>query len=172
MGKAKRDRTTPKQPTTIGRLPNYTPEQRARALEKMVVAPELRDAIRKMLPNYTPEQLAKLDKAGKVIRDGLIPPPWAEGPLKPASERKAKAKSKSKKKRRRPQVDRAILILIELYRPTGIPPDNTLLKTSHADVNRVIKERNKVLPEDRKEPLIPPDSVRRAILVLKERNAP
>ena len=85
---------------------------------------------------------------------------------------KPEPKSESKEKKPCPAVSRAIPILIELYPPTGIPPDTILRKTVRADVNKVITERNELLPTHRKEPVMEPDSVRRAILVLKERHAP
>jgi hypothetical protein len=152
MGKAKRDGSTPEKPTAIERLA-LTPEQRA--------------AFQRMMSEKL-EQAARLDKAARAIdrtlaiRDGLIPPPWAEKLRQPAE--KAKAKSNSEMKLGW-QVRRAIPILIELYPPTGIPPDNVLLKVATTDVNKVLTERQETPP-------IKPDSVRRAIHVLKERNAP
>ena len=80
-----------------------------------------------------------------------------------------KAEPKSEKKPG-PQVRRATPILIDLYGPTGIPP--VKLQVAYAEVNRVITDRNKSLPEARKERPIERDSVRRAILFLKERNTP
>jgi hypothetical protein len=156
-------------------------EERAAILKKIgaCYTPAERAAIQKMVVRDAAEDAAELDKARKTIdrinaiRDGLIPPPWAEKLLNPANERKAKPASKRKAKpRSKPQVDRAIPILIELHPPSGIPPAHILLKTTTADVNKVIAERNKVLTEDRKEPLMKLDSVSRAILILKKRNAP
>ena len=51
--------------------------------------------------------------------------------------------------------------LIELYPPTGIPP--VILKVAYAAVNTVLTKNNK--------PPIERDSIRRAILFLKKRNA-
>jgi hypothetical protein len=105
--------------------------------------------------------------------EALWPAATVPAPRHAGTERKAKSKSKPKfEKKPRPQVRRAISILIELYPPTGIPPAGTLLKTARTDVNKVIAERNKVLPQERKEPLMKPDSFSRAILFLTERNAP
>src|SRR2546430_11805532 len=65
----------------------------------------------------------------------------------PAPRHKSKPKFEKKPG---PQVRRAVSILIELFPPTGIPPAGTLLKTARTDVNKVIAERNKVLPEEQK----------------------
>ncbi|MCD9821618.1 hypothetical protein [Bradyrhizobium japonicum] len=105
MAKAKPDDSTPEQPTAIGRLA-FPPEQRA-AFQRMM-AEKL-------------EQAARLDKAGKVIdranaiRDGLIPPPWAEQLLKPASI-KTKTKKEGPKERRVKTLARGI------WPPDGNPP--------------------------------------------------
>jgi hypothetical protein len=176
MAKAK-DNITPSQRATIKKMELGTSEERAALQKKMTVAPELRAFMQKVLAKRSPEELAKLDKMHErldryiAIGEGLIPPPWAEKLLKPAAERKAKPKPKSEKKPG-PAVRQAISILIEVYPPTGIPPDYILRKTVLADVNKVVIERNKALPEDRKEPLIKADSLRRATHALKERNAP
>jgi hypothetical protein len=113
------------------------------------------------------------------ISTGAILPTWAEKLLKPASKppsaeqpKPASEPEPKSEKKPGPALRRAIPILIELNPPTGIPPDNVLLKTVTADINKVIVERNRLLPEDRKEPEMKPDSVSRAILVLKKRNAP
>jgi hypothetical protein len=107
MGKAKRDGSTPEQPTAIGRLA-LTPEQRA-AFQRMMTE-EL-------------EQATRLDKAAKAmdralaIRDGLIPPPWAEKLDKPANT-KAKAKKEGPKERL------VNLIARGFWPPDGKPPAN------------------------------------------------
>ena len=81
MGKAKRDGNTPEQPTAIGRLA-FTPEQPT-AIGRLAFTPEQRASFQRMMAEKL-EQAAQLDKAAKnidryfAIRDGLIPPPWAE----------------------------------------------------------------------------------------------
>jgi hypothetical protein len=134
--------------------------------------------MQRILAKDSPEERARLEKERKTIdraiaiRDGLIPPPWAEKLFKAASERKAELKSKPEEKRRHPQMDRAITILIEKFGPTGIPPAGMLHKTALATINKEIARQNEGLPENRKEPEMKPDSLRRAILALIERNAP
>jgi hypothetical protein len=110
---------------------------------KGAYTPEQIAIIHKMVIDYTPEQRAAIGK--------------------PASSKQSQSE-----KRPGPQVSRAMAILIELYPPTGIPP--VKLQVAYAEVNRVITDRNKLLPEARKERPIERDSVRRAILFLKERN--
>ena|ERR1700724_2806994 len=105
---------------------------------------------------YTPEQIAIIQK--------MVTYYTAE---QRAAIKKPASKSKPEKKPG-PQVRRAIPILIELYPPAGIP--SVRLQVAYAEINRVITDRNKSLPEARKERPIERDSVRRAILFLKERN--
>lgn len=126
MGKAKRDGSTPEQPTAIGRLA-LTPEQRA-AFQRM------------MAEKF--EQAARLDKAAKAIdraiaiRDGLIPPPWAEQLLKLASQPKAEPKHTRKGR----QMSRVRPLVRKMFPPDGIAPDD--VKTWQA-----VREVQKKLPD-------------------------
>ena len=115
MGKAKRDGSTPEQPTAIGRSA-LTPEQRA-AFQRM------------MAEKF--EQAARLDKAAKNIdraiamEIGLIPPPWVEKRVKPVKH--ASTKSKSRKadiEPEGPKEARINLIARRFWPPNGKPPAN------------------------------------------------
>jgi hypothetical protein len=107
MGKAKRDGSTPKQPTAIERLA-LTPEQRA-TFQRMMAGKF--------------EQAARMDKAAKnidralAIRDGLIPPPWVQKPVKAASKR-------SKSRKEGPKEGPINLIARSIWPPNGKPPAN------------------------------------------------
>jgi hypothetical protein len=150
----------------VGKVKNpATPEQQKASLKKLAEGIAAMD-----------EELADIERAMIIerISTGAILPTWAEKLLKPASKppsaeqpKPASEPEPKSEKKPGPALRRAIPILIELNPPTGIPPDNVLLKTV-----KVIVERNRLLPEDRKEPEMKPDSVSRAILVLKKRNAP
>lgn len=169
MGKAK-GYYTPEQLAAIQKMVGYTPEQRA-AFQKMGPTPEQLAAMQKVAAAYTPEQLAamqkmlakqspeesaKLDKARKAIdraiaiREGLIPPPWAEKLLKPASESKVKPKPATERKAKpRPEPEpeeklgwqerRVIPILRKLWPPNGQPPANLLQKDVVEKVNDIYK---------------------------------
>ncbi len=88
----------------------YTPAQRA-AFKRLAEA-------EKRAANDAAE-LAKdrkiIDRA-LAIRDGLIPPPWAEKLIKAASTKS------NPKTRRRWQVERVVPILLKLWPPNGLPP--------------------------------------------------
>lgn len=107
MGKAKRNGSTPEQPT---------------AIERLVLTPEQRAAFQRMMAEKF-EQAARLDKAAKnidryiAIRDGLIPPPWAEKLVKAASNR-------SKSRKEGPKEGRINSIARGIWPPNGKPPAN------------------------------------------------
>jgi hypothetical protein len=105
MGKAKRNGSTREQPT---------------AIERLVLTPEQRDFFRRMQVENL-EEATRLDKAAKnidryiAIRDGLIPPLWAEKLLKAATKG-------SKDRKEGPKEARVNLIARGFWPPNGKPP--------------------------------------------------
>jgi hypothetical protein len=110
MGKDKRDRTTPKHPT----------------VNRLVLGPKQRAAYQRMVAEKL-EQAAQVDKAAKnidralAIRDGLIPPPWAEKLLKPAST-KSKTRKANSERPEGPKEGPINLIARRFWPPDGKPP--------------------------------------------------
>jgi hypothetical protein len=93
----------------------------------LALTPEQRAAFQRMMSEKL-EQAARLDMAAKAIdralaiRDGLIPPPWAEKLLKPAST-KSKAR-KADTEPEGPKEARINLIARRFWPPDGRPPAN------------------------------------------------
>jgi hypothetical protein len=106
----------------------YTPKQLAAIRKKVAVnyTPEQLAAMQRIMAKHSPEERAKLDMMHErldhaiAVSAGLIPPPWAEKLLKPATEPKGKPKRTRKGK----QMSRLLPVLRDLYPPDGMPPDH------------------------------------------------